>query len=66
MSTAAAAVSIGFINMWANLAGFLGNYEMGWLRKSGFSEPACLLALAGCYVVGGLLVAGIRVPPGRR
>ncbi|HXJ58743.1 MAG TPA: MFS transporter [Verrucomicrobiae bacterium] len=66
LTAASAAVSIGFINMWANLAGFLGNYEMGWLRKSGFSERACLLALAGCYVVGGLLVAGIRVPPGRR
>jgi len=66
LTASAAAVSIGFINMWANLAGFLGNHEMGWLRHNGFSERACLLLLSGCYLVGGLLISVVRVPPGRR
>ena len=48
LTASAAAVSIGFINMAANLAGYLGNLNIGWLRTHGFSERACLLLLAGC------------------
>jgi ACS family tartrate transporter-like MFS transporter len=66
LTASAAAVSIGFINMCANLAGFLGNYQMGWLRHRGFSQQTCLLVLSGCYLLGGLLVAGVRVKPGAK
>ncbi len=52
LTASAAAVSIGFINMCANLAGWLGNYQMGWLRSHGYSERECLLFLASCYFAG--------------
>lgn len=60
LTTSAAAVSIGFINMAANLAGYLGNYNIGWLRTHGYSERACLVLLAGCYLLGGVLVSFVR------
>jgi ACS family tartrate transporter-like MFS transporter len=65
LTSSAAAVSIGFINMCANLAGFLGNYQVGWLRAHGFGERALLLLMAGWYAAGGVFVACVRVPPRR-
>jgi ACS family tartrate transporter-like MFS transporter len=62
LTASAAAVSIGFINMGANLAGYLGNHINGWLRHHGASESACLLFLAACYLLGGVLVSFVRVP----
>jgi ACS family tartrate transporter-like MFS transporter len=61
LTASAAAVSIGFINMCANLAGYLGNHATGWLKSRGFSESACLLFLAVCYLVGGVLVSFVNV-----
>jgi ACS family tartrate transporter-like MFS transporter len=61
LGAAAAAVSIGFINMCANLAGYLGNDQFGWLKAHGFSDRVCLLFLAGCYLVGGILISCVRV-----
>jgi hypothetical protein len=55
-SASAAAVSIGFINMSANLAGYFGNHNVGWLKAHGFADRACLLFLAGCYLLGGAFV----------
>jgi ACS family tartrate transporter-like MFS transporter len=66
LTASAAAGSIGFINMWANLAGFLGNFQMGWLKQRGFGDGTCLLLLASCYFIGGLFVSAVRVPTGRR
>ena len=63
LTTSAAAVSIGFINMCANFAGYLGNHNVGWLKAHGFSDSFCLLFLAGCYLLGGMLVSLVRVPP---
>jgi ACS family tartrate transporter-like MFS transporter len=60
LTASVAAISIGFINMLANLAGYLGNYNVGWLKQHGFSDQVCLLFLAGCYLVGGMLVACVR------
>jgi len=60
LTASAAAVSIGFINMAANLAGYLGNQNVGWLRTHAISERACLLVLAGCYLLGGVLVSLVR------
>lgn len=62
LTASAAAVAIGFINMCANLAGYLGNHNMGWLKAHGFNDQACLMSLAGCYLVGGLLISFVRVP----
>ena len=61
LTASAAAVSIGFINMSANLAGWLGNYAMGWLKSHGFHESALLFLLAGCYLLGAVLVSFVKV-----
>jgi hypothetical protein len=57
-----AAVSIGFINMCANLAGLIGNPIVGEMKKAGLDDRACLLFLAGCYVAGGMVIALLRIP----
>ncbi len=62
LSASAAAVSIGFINMSANLAGLVGSAVVGEMKEAKFDDRACLLFLAGCYVAGGAIVALIRVP----
>ncbi|MDR3633831.1 MAG: MFS transporter [Isosphaeraceae bacterium] len=62
LSSSAAAVSIGFINICANIAGILGSPIIGEMKDAGFSERACLLFLAGCYAAGGAVVALLRVP----
>lgn len=62
LTASAAAVGIGFINMAANLAGYLGNHNIGWLKANGFSETVCLLFLASCYLLGGMITAFVRVP----
>jgi ACS family tartrate transporter-like MFS transporter len=61
LTASAAAVSVGFINMCANLAGWLGNYQMGWLRSHGYSERQCLLYLAGCYFLGAVLISFVKI-----
>ncbi len=63
LTASVAAVSIGFINMLANLAGYLGNHHIGWLKSNGFGDNACLLFLAACYLIGGAIIALVRVPP---
>ncbi len=60
LSASAAAVSIGFINMCANLAGLLGSPIVGQMKAAGFGDRACLVLLASCYVVGGGIIALLR------
>ncbi len=62
LGASAAAVSIGLINMCANIAGFLGNRNVGYLKSHGFGDRACLLTLACCFLVGAAIVALIDVP----
>jgi ACS family tartrate transporter-like MFS transporter len=62
LTASAAAVSIGFINMCANLAGWLGNYQMGWLRPNGYSERECLVFLASCYLAGAVFTGLVKLP----
>lgn len=62
VSASVAAVSIGFINMCANLAGLIGSPVIGGMKNAGFDDHACLLFLAACYALGGVIVALIRVP----
>ena len=66
LTASAAAVSIGFINMLANLAGYLGNHFYGWLRGHEVSDSTCLLFLAGCYLLGGMFVSLVNVSRQRR
>jgi ACS family tartrate transporter-like MFS transporter len=61
LTASTAAVSIGFINMLANLAGFLGNYNVGWLKHHHFSDRTCLLFLGCCYFIGAVFVSFVRV-----
>ena len=61
LTSASAAVAIGFINMSANLAGWLGNYYMGWLKSQGGSDSGLLLLLADCYLLGALLVCFVKI-----
>ena len=61
LTASAAAVSIGFINMSANLAGWLGNAAMGWLKSHGRTESELLFLLAGCYLLGAVFVSFVKV-----
>ncbi len=62
LTASAAAVSIGFINMCANLAGYVGNHANGWLRSHGAGETVCLLFLAAWYLLGGILISLVNLP----
>lgn len=62
LSASAAAVSIGFINMCANISGSLGSPIVGRMKTAGYDDRACLLFLAACYVVGGAIITLLSVP----
>jgi ACS family tartrate transporter-like MFS transporter len=61
LTRSAAAVSIGFINIFANLAGYFGNHFFGWLRQHGASDSQCLIFLASCYCLGALFISVVRI-----
>ncbi len=63
LSSSAAAVSIGFINICANVAGLLGPPLVGHMKSLEFEDSQCLTLLAGCYIAGGVIVALLRVKP---
>jgi len=60
LTASAAAVSIGFINIFANLAGYCGNHLIGWMRHRGATDQQCLMFLASCYCLGGIIISFIR------
>lgn len=62
LTQSAAAVAIGFINMCANLAGFIGSPIVGRLREHGLSAQNLLLLLASCYLLGAVFVSLVRLP----
>jgi ACS family tartrate transporter-like MFS transporter len=61
MTLSVAAVAIGFINMWANLAGAVGSPIVGEMRDAGLSDRACLLFLAATFALGAVFVASVPV-----
>ncbi len=61
LNTSAAAVAIGLINMCANLAGYVGNHTLGWMKTRGFGESTCLWFLASCYLLGGVILSFLKV-----
>jgi ACS family tartrate transporter-like MFS transporter len=63
LSASAAAVAIGFINICANIAGIIGPAVVGRMKVADYDIRSCLMFAAACYVLGGVLVAGLRVPP---
>jgi ACS family tartrate transporter-like MFS transporter len=63
LTASAAAASIGFINIFANLAGYLGNHLIGWIKMRGATDSTCLLFLAGWYLLGGLIVSFVHTGP---
>lgn len=60
LTASAAAVGIGLINIFANLAGYFGNHLMGWMRHNGATDQQCLLFLAACYCLGGMIISLVR------
>ncbi|MFN7936785.1 MAG: MFS transporter [Bryobacteraceae bacterium] len=62
LTASAAAASIGLINCFANLAGYLGNHVFGWMKHNGFTDNACLLFLAFCYFLGGAIISQVKIP----
>jgi MFS transporter, ACS family, tartrate transporter len=61
LTSSAAAVAVGLINMCANLAGALGSPIFGAMKKAGMSNAACLTFLASCLALGAVFVAMIPV-----
>ena len=65
LTSSAAAVSIGVINMCGNIAGAIGSPIVGALRDAGFGDRASMAFVAACFVVGAVFVALVRVPARR-
>ena len=61
LTSSAAAVAIGLINMSANVAGFVTNEVVGGMKKAGYSDSDRLLFLAGGFILGAIFVGLIRV-----
>lgn len=61
LTASAAAAGIGLINIFANLAGYLGNHVFGWIKDRGASDSASLFFLSCCYLLGALIVSRVRV-----
>jgi D-galactonate transporter len=59
LSGASAAAGIAVINSIGNLSGFFGPFIMGWLKDATGSFSAGLLAIAGCAVVGMVIVLAL-------
>jgi ACS family tartrate transporter-like MFS transporter len=63
LTASAAAVAIGFINICANVAGFLGPPAVGWMKEAHFDVRSCLLFSVACYAAGAVIIALLRIPP---
>jgi len=63
MSASAAAVSIGFINICANIAGLIGSTAVGEMKAVGYSDANCMLFGACCYAGGGVIIAFLNATP---
>ena len=61
LGRAAAAASIGLINSFGNLGGFLGPYVIGRLSERTGGFGASMLLLAGCAYASSLLLSRVRV-----
>jgi len=62
LGRSAAAASIGLINSFGNLGGFLGPYAIGSLSGSSGNFGLAMLFLAACAFASALLVFRVRIP----
>jgi len=60
LGTAAAAGGLALINSIGNLAGFFSPYLVGWIKDTTHSTDIALYILAGCVLIGALLI--LRIP----
>ena len=58
---ASAAAGIAAINSLGNLSGFAGPYAMGYLKDMTGNFTAGLLLLAGCALLGAIVVVLLRI-----
>jgi MFS family permease len=61
LTGASAAAGIAAINSLGNLSGFAGPYAMGYLKNSTGNFTAGLLVLAGCALMGAVVVVLLRI-----
>jgi len=61
LTGASAAAGIAAINSLGNLSGFAGPFAMGYLKDATGSFTAGLLLLAGCSVLGAIVVMMLRI-----
>src|SRR3954469_20526524 len=61
LTGASAAAGIAAINALGNLSGFAGPYAMGYLKDLTGNFTAGLLLLAGCAIVGAIVVMSLRI-----
>ena len=61
LTGSSAAAGIAAINSLGNLSGFAGPYAMGYLKDQTGSFTAGLLLLAGCALVGAVVVLVVRI-----
>jgi ACS family tartrate transporter-like MFS transporter len=61
LTSSAAAASIGFINMFGNIPGYLANHAMGEMKAAGASDMTCMLFLAGGFLAGAVFVSLLRI-----
>jgi len=61
LTGASAAGGIAVINSIGNLSGFAGPYAMGYLKDMTGSFTAGLLFLAGCALIGAVVVMMVRI-----
>jgi MFS transporter, ACS family, tartrate transporter len=61
LTSSAAAVSIGIINMCANVAGAIGSPIVGSMKDAHWGDQSAMTFVAICYALGGVFVAMVRV-----
>ncbi len=62
LTSSAAAVSIGVINMCGNLAGGIGSPVVGAIKDAGGGDQTAMAFVAVCFALGAVFVVLVRVP----
>ena len=62
LTASAAAVAIGTINMFGNIAGAIGSPIVGAIKDAGLGDQAAMGFVSASYTLGAVLVALVRLP----
>jgi ACS family tartrate transporter-like MFS transporter len=70
LTSSAAAVAIGTINMFGNIAGAIGSPIVGMIKDAAGGDTrggnvSAMLFVAACFALGAVFVSLLRVPHGR-